>query len=357
MTIYIIAGLFFVLVISYSFLKSNSDVEQNKYFESTQSQSKERIKDLDLDKPSEDASYILDTKKLSFENIPVKDIEYKADPDTDWIINLTNSNGENFKKEDFSKIFDHYWRTNFPSTIYGFSPEDNKWTFANAGGTPEIYSKLQIAINLQEVFNKQDLKEASIRLQRYYSELEKRIKKYPTKITLVQNESIESAIQKGKALVSVYNEFNIDAIIVLQSDKQFDGLKTWDALQSIGLIWGDGDLFHWNNNTNFGHDQYFSVWTTTEPGYFLPEEIKDKNMNPQNLVFGFSIPRSADPKNVFEAMLRAVEYCQKRLGGKILDGEMNPFNIAKERNKINELIKRMDNKEIKAGSEKALRMF
>ena len=359
MTIYIIAGLLFVGLIAYSFLKSNSGSEHDKYFMSTQSQSNERIKDLNLDKPSEDATYILDTTKLSFHSIPVEyeNIEYKADPNKDWIINLIPLNGENFKKEDFSKMFDYDWRTNFQSAIYGFSPEDNKWTFAYAGGSPEIYSKLQVAVDVQGIFNEENPNYDPKKLERYIVELEKRIKKYPTKIRLEKSESTESAIQKAKELVSIYNEFNINMIVVLQSNEQFDGLKTWDALQSVGLNWGDGDLFHWSNNTDYGHDQYFSVWTTTEPGYFLPEEIKDGNMNPQNLIFGFSVPRSADPKNVFEVMLNAVEYCQKRLGGKILDKDMNPINVTNERNKINELIKKMDSRGIKAGSDKALRMF
>lgn len=195
------------------------------------------------------------------------------------------------------------------------------------------------------------------KLERYIIELENRIKKYPTKIRLEHKESIGSAIQKAKRLVSMYQEFNRDAIIVLQSDKQFDGIKMWDALQSVGLNWGDGDLFHWRNEKDFGHDQHFSVWTTTEPGYFLPEDVKDGNMNPQNLVFGFSIPRSADPKNVFKIMLTAVEYCQKRLGGQILNKDMQPFNVEKERSEMIELLEKMKSKGINAGSNGALRMF
>ncbi|MCV2486410.1 hypothetical protein OD917_15860 [Flavobacterium sp. SH_e] len=356
---YYIGGLLILIIIGYLVLKSNSNSEQNEYFMSTQSESSERLKDLNLDKASEDASYILDITRLSFQSVPSEDenIEYKADSDLDWIINLIPIRGENFKKEDLSKMFDTEWRTNFPSMIYGFSPETKKWTFVSAGGAPEIYSKLQVAINLQEIFNEENPSYNSKKLERYVTELEKRIQKYPLKINLEKKESIESAIQKAKILVSTYNEFNIDEIIVLQSDKQFDGLETWDVLQSVGLEWGDGDLFHWNNHRNYGHDQHFSVWTITEPGYFLPEEIKNGNMNPQNLVFGYSVPRSADPKNVFEVMLNAVEYCQKRLGGNILNKDMQPIDVAQERNKINELIKKMNNKNIKTGSDKALKMF
>ncbi len=359
MIFYIIAGLLVIGLVSYFLSKPKPKSKLDNYFISTQSESNERVKMLSLDKPSEDASYLLDVTKLSFPDIPreSENVEYKADPDKDWVIDLIPVHGDNFKKDDFSKMFDYDWRSKFQSTIYGFSPEENRWTFADAGGTPDIYSKLQVAIDVQGVFNDEPPNYDPKKLNLYIVELENRIKKYPTRIRLEHNESIESAIHKAKGLVSLYQDFNIDAIIILQSDNEFDGTEMWDALLSVGLSWGDGDLFHWNNNKDYGHDQHFSVWTTTEPGYFLPEEVRNGNMNPQNLVFGFSVPRSADPKNVFEIMFNAVEYCQKRLGGQILDKNMQPFNIEKERKEMKELLNRMESKGIEAGSDKALRMF
>ncbi len=348
-----------LFIIIYFIFKRKPKSELDNYFISTQSQSKDRVKNLNLDKPSEDVSYILDKNKLKFPDIvrATENVEYKSDPEIDWVINLVSTDGTLFKKEDFNKMFDYDWRSKYTSTIYGFSNEENRWTYANAGGTPDIYSKLQVAIDIKYVFNEENPNFDSQKLKRYIDELEKRIKKYPTKISIEQTETIESAISKAKKLVQLNQEFNHDAIIVLQADIQFKGLEIWDALQSVGLKWGDGDLFHWTNDKDYGHDQHFSVWTTTEPGYFFPEEIKDGNMNPQNLVFGFIIPRSADPINIFEIMLNSVKYCQKRLGGQILDQNMKPFNDEKERQQLLEFLKRMEQKDLKAGSGKALRMF
>lgn len=359
MTIYIITGLFLLGIVIYFIFKPKTKSVLDDYFISTQSQSNERIKNLNLDKPSENASYILDTNQLSFPDIEreTESAEYKADPDREWVIDIIQINGGNFKKEDFSKMFDYDWRREFQSTIYGFSPEENRWTYADAGDSPEIYSRLQVAIDVQSVYDDENFNYDPKKLERYLIELEKRIKKYPTKLKIEHKESVESAIQKAKELVALYHEMNNDAIIVLQSNIQFNGREVWDALQSVGLEWGDGDLFHWNNNKDYGHDRHFSVWTVTEPGYFLPEEIVNGNMNPQNLVFGFSVPRSADPENIFDAMLNAVKYCQKRLGGEILDKNLNPFNENRERNDLLEHLKRMESKGLKAGSDKALMMF
>ncbi|WP_165501809.1 cell division protein ZipA C-terminal FtsZ-binding domain-containing protein [Pedobacter frigiditerrae] len=359
MTIYIVAGLLMVGLVAYLLFRLKQPSSTANYFISTQSESNERIQNLGLDKASEDASYLLDTTKLSFPNLKreTANAAYQADPDKDWVIDLIPVNGENFKKDDISKMFDYDWRSNFESTIYGFSIEENRWTFADAGDAPDLYSKLQVAIDVQDVFNDEKPNYDPKKLERYLIELEKRIKKYPAKIRLAHQESIEKAIQKAKVLVQLYHEFNQDAIIVLQSDKQFNGIKMWDALQSVGLNWGDGDLFHWSNHKDYGDDQHFSVWTSTEPGYFLPEEVKNGNMNPNDLVFGFSVPRSADPQHVFELMFKAVEYCQTRLGGKILDKNRQPFNLEKERKEMKELIGKMESKGIKAGADKALRMF
>ncbi|HSU55623.1 MAG TPA: cell division protein ZipA C-terminal FtsZ-binding domain-containing protein [Candidatus Dormibacteraeota bacterium] len=44
-------------------------------------------------------------------------------------------------------------------------------------------------------------------------------------------------------------------------------------MMALGLEWGDMDLFHWVNGSDNGDDSFFRVWTSTAPGYFLPEEI------------------------------------------------------------------------------------
>jgi hypothetical protein len=355
---YLIIGVLFLGLIAYFIFRPKNKSILDNYFISTQGQSDERVSSLNLDKASEDASYILDTNKLSIPQVQKEtdEVDYKADPERDWIINLKQVNGGLFKKEDLSKTFDT-WRSEFQSEIYGFSPEDKRWTFVFAGGSPETYEKIQVAINLQGVYNEETPTYDPKKLEQYVLELEKRIKNYPAKLKLEQTETVDDAVAKAELLVELYQEFNRDAIIVLQKDNGFKGIEVWDALQSVGLKWGDGDLFHWDNNSKFGGDQHFSVWTTTEPGYFLPEQIKDGVMNPENLVFGFSIPRSADPIDIFEMMLNSTKYCQKRLGGTILNKNGEIFNEENERKELGDLITKMKAKGIVTGSDKALVMY
>ena len=80
-------------------------------------------------------------------------------------------------------------------------------------------------------------------------------------------------------------------------------------------------------------------------------------MNPTNLVFGFSIPRSADPINVYRALINSVKYCQKRLGGVIINRDGEPFNEQLELLQLAELIKQMNDNGIIPGSENALMLY
>ena len=336
-------------------LSSNED----EMFIATQSGSNQRIKDLGLDQPSEDASSILNPKRLL---LPTKNTDepndYQADPSREWVIELIPTDGQIFHKADFSKIFDYEWRTQFSSTLYGYAIEEKEWTYANAGDSPNEYNKLQIGIDVQRVYAEESQDYSPIQLERYRTELEKRLQHYPTPVRLETKESIAVAIQKARRLIDVYNQFNKDAIIILQSAKRFKGIEAWDALQCTGLNWGDMDIFHWNNyESKYGHDQHFSVWTSTDPGFFFPEEIKNGNMNPENLIFGFSIPRSAYPINVYKIMLEAAQYCQNKLGGKLLNEHSQPLNEHLEQQELLQLIEALKKEGIPPGSGKALRMF
>jgi FtsZ-interacting cell division protein ZipA len=357
----IIISIIALVVGAYYFFYESKTSKMDDYFVSTKSQSDDRVKALNLDKPSEDMSYILDTNQLGFEKKKRKkdaEIEYKADAEREWILSLNSMGGKLFMKEDIDKIFDLEWRKNYNSTIYGLSPEDNKWTYANAGGAPNSFTKLQIAVSLMAPFNEATGAFDKKIFEKYTPELAKRLKKQGFSTEITPSESLESAIIKGKKLVEFKNEFNHEAIIVLKGDKAFDGKTAWDALICTGLKWGDGDIFHWENyGSDVGHDTHFSVWTTTNPGYFFPEQVINGQMNPQDLIFGFSIPRCADPENVFKAMLNTVKYCQKRLGGFILDKNGQPFNEQNEQMHLLLILEKMKNKGLIPGSEKALRTF
>jgi len=336
----------------------DKNTEGDSIFFSTETESSDRVKASGLYKTSEYASYLLDTSKLRLKNIKSAiNGEYQADPELEWVINVNTVSGMGFTNKNVERIFDAKWRTDFPSTIYGFSQREGKWTYALAGDSPELFSKLQIGIDLLETYKADNGVFDRQKLLKYIAELTIRAEQYGEKLNIAPSVKIDFALQKSRSLVALFNQFNSEALLILQSEGNYDGEKVWDVLQSAGLKWGDGDLFHWNNNSDIGGDVFFSVATSTEPGYFLPESVKAGQMNPKNLLFGFTIPRNPDPEKVFEQMYKVVEYAQKRLGGHILGADGNALNYNQEQLKISEIVKAMNKAKIVPGSNNALRMF
>ena len=125
----------------------------------------------------------------------------------------------------------------------------------------------------------------------------------------------------------------------------------------LGLAYGDGDLFHWINNSNFGDDLFFTVETSTAPGYFIPERMATGKGDVADLIFGFSIPRSADPVVVFDSTANAVEYAQQRFGGEIVLESGESFDRDAERAKIADVVRKLREAGFVPGESATLRVF
>jgi len=146
-------------------------------------------------------------------------------------------------------------------------------------------------------------------------------------------------------------------ILVAPEGKPFAGREVWDVMLCLGLDYGDGDLFHWINNSGFGNDHFFTVETSTPPGYFLPQRMASGQGDVGDLIFNFSIPRSADPLAVFDSMVKAVEYAQDRLGGTILLDAGEPFDREAERKKIENVVEELDKAGFVPGESATCRVF
>lgn len=357
---YIIIGIIIIGLLFFIVNGKKTKSDQDDFFISTASQSSVRIEKLGLNEATEDVSHILDESQLQIPEIKNKEkrIEYKPDSNREWIIDLVIPNGTIIKQEKLYELFDLEWRKNFTSTIFGHSPEDNRWTYALAGDAPQTFNEIQVAIGLLDVFNEENTNYDPKKLERYILELKKKMKNHSLEFEIKETESKEFAIEKSKELVRLNELFDKDILIGLQSENEYNGKEVWDVLLSLGLKWGgDGDLFHWNNNSDYATDQHFSVWTSTEPGYFLPEQVKKGKMNPTNLVFGFSIPRSADPINIYRVLVNSIKYCQTRLGGQIINRNGEPFNEQLELIQLSQLIKSMSDNGIIPGSDNSLMLY
>jgi cell division protein ZipA len=171
--------------------------------------------------------------------------------------------------------------------------------------------------------------------------------------------SAQVAYKRAKHLSTLSERLNrsVSVRLAAPAGKQFSGGDVWDVMLSLGLKWGDMDCFHWQNPSGYGDDFFFSVWTSTQPGYFLPEEVAANRVSIADLVFGYSIPRSADPVTIYSRMLRAIEYAQKRLGGTIASEDGRLLNEEATVKGIKSISDELEKFGFRPGSDIALRQF
>jgi cell division protein ZipA len=218
---------------------------------------------------------------------------------------------------------------------------NGQWTYLVSSDGPQAVDQVKVAFNYVPL----NPDEEPPGEQQYAQRLEmvrQRMQKFG-QATVTASLPPQEAAERSRALSKLREQLDMSAVLILQAPrgKRFDGKKIWDVMLCLGLEWGDMDCFHWRNESNLGDDAFFSVETTTEPGYFLPEDIAAGEVQVEDLVFVFSVPRSARPVEVFDAMTRAVEYCRKRLGGKIVDPDGDPLQPAELREQIEEVMREL----------------
>lgn len=269
--------------------------------------------------------------------------DYLPDPIMDWVVTIDFN--KPVSRDAINSLLDIPWQTDHGlPTIYGFPSDGRYWTFVNAKDSPERFSKLKIAWSLWDSLDQQPKQITAEALQRFRRDAENKLENLGDYQSQVER-PIEDSFTVIAALPALIADCDHDVTfkLIAPEGEKFPGRKFWDVMLCLGLDYGDGDLFHWINNSGFGGDFFFTVETSTPPGYFLPRRIASGEGDLDDLIFSFSIPRSADPVAVFESMANAVEYAHQRLGGEIILGSGEPFDKATERNRIEDIVQKLKN--------------
>jgi cell division protein ZipA len=323
--------------------------------------SQQRVANLKLpSKGSEDASHLLAPPKGLPKVRPFnEDRDFRPDNSIEWVIDVEFENTPVLQRSRILEVFGEKWLSkNGKPMIYGWSPEDNHWTFVGAAGVPETYTKLAFGWWLFDPLSEGQFQITSAELQHCHDALLTCLRQFGTP-RLRTNRTSEEAEEISEQIGQLVKECDQDVIVVLAAPEggSFDGRKTWDVMLCLGLQWGDGDLFHWLNESDVGDDAFFSVETSTPPGYFLPELIAAGEVQVHDLIFAYPIPRSADPEGIFNSMMNAVRYAQKRLGGDVQDAEGKPLDEEIIREKTRSVIQRLKEAGFSPGDGSVLRVM
>jgi cell division protein ZipA len=309
---------------------------------------------------SEDVSRLLIAPRRQTDNRhTVEEHDYRPDEAIDWVIDVEFEGDPILEVAAIRKQFNDNWiKSHGHPTIYGWSLETKHWTYLVSSNAPKSFSKLAIAWSLYDPGSEDSLPVASTDLERWRSSAEDLTKQLGNP-RIRTNRSAQNAAHLSIRIHDVVRTSNREVTVFLAAPpgKQFEGRDVWDVMLCLGLRWGDMDLFHWRNESSIGDDYYFSVGTSTPPCYFLPEQIADNQIHVKDLVFSFSIPRSADPEAVFGSMLKAVEYSQRRLGGELRDAKGLPLAPERFRREIRAVVDQMDASGFSPGENSTLRVF
>ena len=325
---------------------------------SPSSKSDERAYGLLPEKGSEDVSHLLHYPPASAQPVATATAkEYFANPRYDWIIQVHPTHSLH-GQEVLAQFGPQWMKQHAHPQLYGRATSTGLWTYLAAADSDSVFSEIALAWKL---FDERTPTPHPIRadeLTAFQQAVAQQAPAFSGRISSV-NYSPAQAASASQQLASFVNTNNLEALIVLKADTLFEGREIWDKMRSLGLHWGDMDLFHWENpNTDAGGDDHlFSVFTSTEPGYFLPEHIAKGEVKTADLIFSFSIPRSNDPQQVLKNMYQAASYCQQKLGGQLLDADGRPFKLAPELQKCQTVIQNLARKKLRPGHDDTLYLF
>lgn len=298
-------------------------------------------------KGSEDVTHLLEIPTLPKPPpIDARD-RYGPTDQIEWVIDITFPPDTAIRTEDIDACADLDL-----AELYGIGADDDSWCYVHAADAPQAWTRLAVGRNFVVETHEDD---PTAFTEQQLSEFLERVHDMARSLhaeSVMPRLTPAAAAQRSRELFELWRPCSYESVVVLVDPKpgQFDGRDIWDVMLCLGLRWGDCDLFHWPNPSDeVGGDYLFSVWTSTEPGYFLPERIAAGEVCVQDLCFGFSVRGSPAPASVLSQMMRAVEYVQRRLGGAATNAAGEPFSIEREQQVMGTVVERLQSAGFKPG--------
>lgn len=312
---------------------SPPEADSVQYFEATESE--ERVVRLKLPtRGSEDQRHLL--KKPAVPSAGESRNSYQ--PMTTYRLQVTAPNGQPFElKKVRGSLTKSWFESHRHPTVRVPSQQPNQGAYVNDAEAAATFAFILFEWDLADLLAEKTSPFTAELLEDYVREVKKLFG--PAAEYLISSSPEDAATQASK-LRRLQEDCDREAIIVLAAPKggPFEGKKIWDVMYSLGLGWGDFDLFNWVDDDGYS---LFSVSTSLEPGYFLPEAIVANEVLVEDLVFSFTIPGTYDARAVFEAMLAAAEYSKNRLGGRLVDEKGKELDSQKIRAEIARIDQRL----------------
>ncbi|WP_281763467.1 LptM family lipoprotein [Neptunitalea lumnitzerae] len=234
------------------------------------------------------------------------------------------------------------------SNVYITYIGDTRWKTYQVKKTDELYGKVAIAHKLYSPLQPEGYTQAILEAYKLFieanlSKLSFKHKKY--------NYTVTQAVDVSHKIAWFVAKNQQWAVIKLKADGGFSDTDVRRTMESLGLVKGfNAHQFFWRNTDFENADtNYMTVWT--------PEQSIDNKGAVTELVFGFSIPRSMAPLEIYNAMHNIVLYTQQELGGFVVNKYDEPLNTAKDIVNIKTIVKSLQEEDMQPGTGDALYVF
>jgi FtsZ-interacting cell division protein ZipA len=149
-------------------------------------------------------------------------------------------------------------------------------------------------------------------------------------------------------------DISIGLNIIARENQTFPGTKLRALSEAAGFKLLEDGAFHYSNELG---DSLFTL-SSHEAVSFTPEQIKNLSIHGVTLLL--DVPRVASGIRVFDQMLTCARQFAASLNGVLVDDNRIPLNdagIEKIRQQLRAVYTAMDQRNISAGSSRALRLF
>ena len=194
---------------------------------------------------------------------------------TEWVIDVRFAGDPRLDPKMISSLFGTDWRKLHEGlTIFALDPDTGRWTFLISSDGPREVTQLKMSWELIDPISDDDEPLSPQIFSTRASAVREAVQHLgiaELNVSFSPDDAVRRAhwLREFKARLDYSPTLNLHAPI----GKKFEGLDIWEVMLCLGLKWGDMDVFHWENTGGFGDDHFFSVWTSTPPGYFFPEAI------------------------------------------------------------------------------------
>jgi hypothetical protein len=246
---------------------------------------------------------------------------YRANPKVHWPVLIDF--GRRVHRDEFLPVFRKDW------VIYGYSPDEGKWTYPDALGTPSEYTQLEVAVDLAPHLGPSAAKPTESSLRETRDDIVKRAHRLGARDIRTAIPESDPAARSG-ALIALREELDGDytscdeaRTVHFNVETEDDDSGVVELLEEIGLELFELDMT-WRNGTGcLGEDSIFRVIVEDGTG------------------FTFDIPRVAVPDRVHRAAHAVALVVCDELGGELRDGD-DEFDLRRFEARVLDVTRRLE---------------